>query len=141
MIPASIPCISCVSRLIAGGASCYCCMMNRFCCPCRAGRHGSIVILLLHCSIANISGIFTGANYSNTHIHQYPVHILTFPQYRQDHTSQEVIRDFHRYGTSYLLTTATTLDGDRAEPISPTLLLAVPYLLLGQGALLHHVSI
>ena len=54
--------------------------------------------------------------------------------------SQEVIRDFRRYGPSYLLTTVTTIAGDRAEPISSTLLLAVPYLVLAQGPLLHLVS-
>ena len=56
------------------------------------------------------------------------MHISTFPQNRQVQKSQKEMRDLRRYGPSYLLTTETMVDGDRAEPMPSTLLLAVLYI-------------
>ena len=111
--------------------------------------------VLLHCSCSTWVGIFrygmiafdrkqiwdlTDANYRNTHLPQYLVHISTFAQNRQVQKSQKEMRDLRRYGPACLLTIATIVDGDRAEPMSSTLLLAVPHIALVRGVLFHTVS-
>ena len=101
-------------------------------------RHSGIV---LHGSTASELGILTHANYSNTRVHQYLLHIhvhISTGQTGLELTERNARP--HRFPPSYLLTSTTIVDGERAQPMPSTLLLTVPYIALARGVLFHAVS-